>query len=107
MAAERRRFNEALGRKIQGARQASGMKAVDLARAIGASGVTICRYESGERECPLGALRRIAEALKIEPGALLPRFTSVEKSAAAPLKSTPVGANCLNGNFAGVARKPC
>lgn len=76
------RYDEALGRRISGAREASGMKCKTLAAAVGVSEGALYNYESGLRTCPAIVLQRISEALGVPTSKLLPQFVSL-------LKSTP------------------
>lgn len=80
---ETRIFNEAVGRRIVLTREALGMTAGDLAKTAGLSAVTLCRYESGDKACLPEAIRRLADALGISTGALIPRFAKRSS------KSTP------------------
>lgn len=43
----------------------------ELARQVGVSWVTVSRWERGEHEPPLQMLRRIADALGVQPSELL------------------------------------
>lgn len=88
-----RRYNEALGRKIAGARQASGMKCAELAAAAEITPGALYNYETGRTTCPPLVLARMARALKMPVGALMPKFAlavPVENATPGKLNSTPI-----------------
>lgn len=80
---EAQSYDEALGRRISGARVASGMKCKTLAAAVGVSERALYQYEAGIRACPAIVIQRISEVLGISTAKLLPRFVKA-------LKSTPI-----------------
>lgn len=87
---ERRIFNETLGRRLARARLGRDKTAVALAKAAGISRSALSNYESGQRECPLGVARRLADLLEISTEELIPRFPGAARKAA------PKRGNCLN-----------
>ena len=76
-----RSFNAALGRRIAGARMASGMTQKQLAEAVDIGRSTLGHYEQGVRDCLVISIARIAQVLGISTDALFPRFVSSLKSA--------------------------
>ena len=68
-------FDEIVGRRIEGARKATGWTAKELARATQMSPSAIWSYESGRTTCPARALQRIAKALDVSVTALMPKST--------------------------------
>jgi transcriptional regulator with XRE-family HTH domain len=73
---EARQFDQALGRRIAGARQAAGMKCKELAAAAGISPAGLYWYETGGTSCPPIVLSRIAQALGVSVTALMPKYIS-------------------------------
>lgn len=58
-------------KQIKILREQKGLTQADLARGTGISQVSICRYESGEREPSISILRRIARFLECSVDDLL------------------------------------
>lgn len=73
---EEKRFNEVLGRRIAGARMASGMTLGELAKSAGISRNALYWYEVGRTSCPPMVLQRIALALGLSVTALMPKTTN-------------------------------
>lgn len=71
---EMRRYNEALGRRIAGARKASGLKCKELAAKARITPSNLYWYESGRANCPPLVAARIARALQISVSSLYPKF---------------------------------
>lgn len=62
---------DAIGERIKNARTGAGMSQAELADKAGLSQSMISRIEQGQRDTPLSTFRRIAEALGLDPAALL------------------------------------
>ena len=68
-----RAFNSAIGLIIESKRKERGISQQMLALSVGVHRNTLCRWESGERACPLWMLLRIADLLCCNHLVLLPR----------------------------------
>jgi transcriptional regulator with XRE-family HTH domain len=77
---ETRQFDAALGRRIALSRDALGMRSSYLASLLGVGLSTLSGYESGQASCPPAMLARIAEALGVTVGALMPKFVPRKRS---------------------------
>ncbi len=66
---------EELGRLVRQHRERLGMSQEKLAEAIELSRASVANIETGRQRIPLHHLYRLARALKVEAGALLPRAT--------------------------------
>jgi transcriptional regulator with XRE-family HTH domain len=64
---------EELGRLVRQHRERLGMSQEKLAEAIELSRASVANIETGRQRIPLHHLYRLARALKVEAGALLPR----------------------------------
>ena len=64
---------EALGRLVRQHRERLGMSQETLAQAIELSRASVANIETGRQRIPLHHIYRLARALKVEAGALLPR----------------------------------
>lgn len=64
---------EELGRLVRQHRERLGMSQEVLAQAIELSRTSVANIETGRQRIPLHHLYRLARALKVEAGALLPR----------------------------------
>jgi len=60
-----------LGARIRAARDARGLNLHELARLSGISAPALSLIENGKRDLRITSLHRIADALRISPGALL------------------------------------
>lgn len=68
-----RAFDSEIGRIIESKRKERGISQQMLALSVGVHRNTLCRWESGERGCPLWMLLRIADVLCCNHLVLLPR----------------------------------
>lgn len=59
-----------MGEKIRELRETRGLSQSDLAEALGVNQSTISNWERGKMEPTIYNVRRIADALGVEPGAL-------------------------------------
>lgn len=60
-----------LGARIRAARDGQGLNLHELARLSGISAPALSLVENGKRDLRITSLHRIADALRISPGALL------------------------------------
>jgi len=60
------------GRRIEAAREAQGLRQKELAEMLEVSDSTVSRWEAGYRGLGAFTVVQLAEALDVEPGALLP-----------------------------------
>lgn len=60
-----------IGRRIRTAREAGGLNLHDLARLSGVSAPALSLIETGKRDLRITTLYRIANALRVQAGALL------------------------------------
>ena len=60
-----------LGDNIKALRESLGMTQEDLGKQVGVTGVTIMRYEKGQREPSLEQLEKLGEALHVQPSKLV------------------------------------
>jgi len=60
-----------LGARIRAVRDARGLNLHELARLSGISAPALSLVENGKRDLRITSLQRIADALRISPGALL------------------------------------
>jgi HTH-type transcriptional regulator, competence development regulator len=60
-----------LGARIRAVRDARGLNLHELARLSGISAPALSLIENGKRDLRISSLHRIADALRISPGALL------------------------------------
>ena len=65
------RFMKVDGVKLRGLRRGRAWSQRDLARESGVSQDTIARLETGRREAQPRTLRRLADALRVEPRELM------------------------------------
>lgn len=59
-----------MGEKIRALREAKGLSQNDLAEALGIDQSAVSKWESGKAEPTLFNVRRLANILGVEPGAL-------------------------------------
>lgn len=64
-------MSERLGDNIKAAREAAGLTQEELGAKIGVTGVTIMRYEKGQREPKIDVVTKIADVLGVTNGQLL------------------------------------
>lgn len=62
----------AIGRRLARERTRQGVSQATLAARVGVARTTVCRWEAGERLPSVEALVRLAAALGVAPGRLLP-----------------------------------
>jgi transcriptional regulator with XRE-family HTH domain len=71
------RFNKQMGLKIRAARKDAGLLQSQLAQLAGLSRASITNIEGGSQAPPPYRLILIAEALKVDPSALLPKSSEI------------------------------
>lgn len=74
---------EDYGRRIKEARERAGMTQEELGKAIGVTGVTIMRYERGQRQPRFKQMERIADALDVPVMDLMGLGSTVQSAQAA------------------------
>ena len=72
-----------IGENVLRARKARGMKQEDLATAVGFLRTSVANIEAGKQRVPLHTLEKIAAALDVSPGELLPATWWPQSEAAA------------------------
>lgn len=65
-------FDRRVGQRIEAARKKKDFAGVKLARQLGISYNQLYWYETGRSSCPLRTLKKIAVALEVPMGALIP-----------------------------------
>lgn len=65
------KYIEAAAGALRAAQARARMKDTELAERAGIPVVTLRRYLKGERDAPVSAIFKIAEALRVNPGTLL------------------------------------
>ena len=63
---------QVIGKNIKQARERSGLTQEELAERVGFLRTSVANLERGRQHTPLDVLMKIADALGIEPGLLLP-----------------------------------
>jgi transcriptional regulator with XRE-family HTH domain len=71
------RFNKQMGLRIRAARKDAGLLQSQLAQLAGLSRASITNIEAGSQAPPPYRLILIAEALKVDPSALLPKPSEI------------------------------